>query len=131
MIFKVVMNYLFLAQRIYIKKKSLEKDWGLKHFCKFTSCKSFFGFATFVITDIAYLNFAKKLIVLIVLHLQALFSTCRKGLLNISKVHSFMWTLFRCDSSLNPKQKLLKLSFMPKFLYVLYKFFNGSDLSDQ
>ena len=39
------MNYLFLAQRIYIKKKSLEKDLGLKHFCKFTSCKSFFGFA--------------------------------------------------------------------------------------
>ena len=51
MIFKVVMNYLFLAQRIYIKKKSLEKDLGLKHFCKFTSCKSFFGFATFVITE--------------------------------------------------------------------------------
>ena len=45
------MNYLFLAQRIYIKKKSLEKYLGLKHFCKFTSCKSFFGFATFVITE--------------------------------------------------------------------------------
>ena len=58
---KVVVKHLFLAQRIYMKKRinNFEKDLRLKHFCKFTGCKSFLGFATFVISVKSYKGFGR------------------------------------------------------------------------